>query len=97
MSKTIHGCTCKEDWSFAPGGKKYKGCVIGGPDNALCPLTKDPNKVKDSCRGSSHSRPYCAVKAKYRLPNKPLRNPNVVANKGKFIIKTKLKRKLFEI
>ena len=64
MSKTIHGCTCKEEWSFAPGGKKYKGCIIGGPDNALCPLTEDPNKVKDSCKGSSHSRPYCAVKEK---------------------------------
>ena len=64
MSKTIHGCTCKEEWSFAPGGKKYKGCVMGGPDNALCPLTKDSNKLKKSCIGSSQSRPYCAVKEK---------------------------------
>ena len=64
MSKTIHGCTCKEEWSFAPGGKKYKGCVMGGPDNALCPLTKDSNKLKKGCIGSSQSRPYCAVKEK---------------------------------
>ena len=64
MKKTIHGCTCKEEWSFTPDGKKYKGCVIGGPDNALCPLTDDPKKVKESCKGSSHARPYCAVKEK---------------------------------
>ena len=64
MKKTIHGCTCKEEWSFTPGGKKYKGCVIGGPDNALCPLTEDPNKIKESCKGSSRSRPYCVVKEK---------------------------------
>lgn len=64
MKKTIHGCTCKEEWSFTPDGKKYKGCVVGGPDNALCPLSEDIDNIKESCKGSSHSRPYCVVKEK---------------------------------
>jgi len=62
--KTIHGCTCKNEWSFTPGGKKYKGCIMGGPDNALCPTTYKKGNLKKSCLGSKAARPYCVVNEK---------------------------------
>ena len=63
--KTIHGCTCKDE--FMIGKYKIKGqCAYGGNDGAggkkgTCPPVTDPKKLSKDCIRDA-DRPRCIIK-----------------------------------